>query len=303
MADETGMTDSVSKLSLQQSEPVGQNVMRTSSPAVRPDGDSSFDRLRREFERGEVLRALTVVVPMYCESKRIGRTVETLAKSKLHRDGISFCFVDDGSADDTVAATRAAIRTHQLSNAEVFPLERNLGKGGAVRAGILHVACESHIVGYVDADLSLDPAELLTAVARMRLSNADVLVGERIVDLYKQPKLRRAASLVFRRVATSMVPTGVQDSQCAMKLFRSDVAISVFGPLVTNGFAFDVEILARLKLDRYAVRECPVLWQHQPGSQIATGVDGFKMLRELIAIRGVLRQAEQTKAKSVGEHP
>lgn len=288
---------------MQQSEPVDQNVSGTSSAVVRPDGDSSFARLRNEFERGEVLRALSVVVPMYCESKRIGRTVEILASSKLHRDGISFCFVDDGSTDDTVAAARAAIRTHQLSNAEVFPLERNLGKGGAVRAGILRVACESHIVGYVDADLSLDPGELLTAVARMRLSNADVLVGERIVDLYKQPKLRRAASLVFRRVATSMIPMGVRDSQCAMKMFRSDVAISVFGPLVTNGFAFDVEILGRLKLDRYEVRECPVLWEHQPGSQIATGVDGFKMLRELIAIRGVLRSVEQAKAKSVGAQP
>ena len=252
---------------------------------------TSFDRLRNEFERGEVLRALTVVIPMYRESKRIERTVEALAKSKLHRDGVSFCFVDDGSTDDTIDVTKAAIERFQLSNAEVLPLLRNLGKGGAVRSGILHVASESHIVGYVDADLSLDPAELLTGVARLRLSSADALVGERIVDPAKQPKIRRFASLVFRQVASSLVPTGVRDSQCAMKLFRSDVAVSIFTPLCTNGFAFDVEILGRLNRGRFVVREAPVLWEHQPGSQITTGVDGMRMLRELVSIRRALRNS------------
>ena len=274
----------------------------TSAPsgdASSTRSDSSFDRLRNEFERGETLRALTVVIPMYRESKRIAKTIETLAKSKVHRDGIAFCFVDDGSTDDTVAVATAAIAKFRLSNAEVLKLPQNLGKGGAVRAGILHSAGESHIVGYLDADLSLDPSELLTAVARIRMSKCDALVGERIVDSARQPKMRRVASLVFRRVATSMVPTGVRDTQCAMKLFRSEVAIAVFTPLSTNGFAFDVEILGRLKRDCYVVRECPVLWEHQDGSQIATGADGFKMVRELVSIRSVLRSGATAKPQTV----
>jgi glycosyltransferase involved in cell wall biosynthesis len=304
VADEVGMRDPAPQTSLRESEqllgvPANPDAATLEKmlgkPAVRPTDDgSSFERLRNEFERGEVLRALTVVIPMYRESKRIGVTIETLAKSKLHRDGISFCFVDDGSTDDTIDVARAAIERFQLSNAEILPLKQNVGKGGAVRAGILHVAADSHIVGYVDADLSLDPAELLTGVARLRLSKADALVGERIVDSAKQPKARRLASLAFRRLATSLVPTGVRDSQCAMKLFRSDVAVAIFNPLSTFGFAFDVEILGRLKRDGYVVRESPVLWEHQPGSQIATGSDGFKMLRELFIIRSVLGRPATT---------
>ncbi len=312
VADDEGMRDPAPETSLRESErslgvPANPDSamlekMLGKAPvsSVRPiDGGNSFERLREEFERGEVLRALTVVIPMFRESKRIGATIETLAKSKLHRDGISFCFVDDGSTDDTVEVARAAIERFQLSNATVLPLEENVGKGGAVRAGILHAAPDSHIVGYVDADLSLDPAELLTGVARLRLSNADALVGERIVDSAKQPKVRRLASLAFRQLATSLVPTGVRDSQCAMKLFRSDVALAIFTPLSTNGFAFDVEILGRLKQDGFVVRESPVLWEHQPGSQITTGSDGLKMLLELFSIRSALRGSASSGPRPV----
>jgi dolichyl-phosphate beta-glucosyltransferase len=144
-------------------------------------------------------------------------------------------------------------------------------------------------VGFLDADLSLHPSEVMTALARMELARADVLVGERIVDAANQPKLRRFASLAFRRMSAQFVETGVVDPQCAMKLFRSDVATKVFSALETDGFAFDVEILARLKRDRFVITQTPVLWQHQPGSQVNPATDAISMVRQLLAIRRSLR--------------
>lgn len=245
-----------------------------------------------------MLRRLTLVIPMYKEAKRIERTVATLAASELHRRDIAFCFVDDGSPDDTVGVAERAVAHHKLSNAEIVRLEHNQGKGGAVRSGILRVAEHSHLVGFLDADLSLNPSEVLTALSRLELAGADALVGDRVVEAEKQPKLRRVASLVFRRVAASLVPTGVKDSQCAMKLFRSEVAKQVFGPLETTGFAFDVEVLGRLRKGNYTVAETPVLWEHQPGSQINAATDAVRMIRELLNIRRVLRGGTVASATS-----
>ena len=232
---------------------------------------------------------------MFQEEARIARTVEILAKSELPRHDIGFCFVDDGSTDKTVSVTEAAVIDNGLNNAEIYQLDRNHGKGGAVRAGVLYAARHSHLVGYLDADLSLSPSEVLTALARLELTRADALVGERVVNAEKQPKLRRIASLVFRKIATSLVPTGVNDSQCAMKIFRSSVAEDVFGALQTTGFAFDVEVLARLKLGDFVVAESAVLWEHQPGSKVNATSDSVKMLREVLAIRKMLRSDPRSK--------
>ena len=265
------------------------NLGESAAGSASPDTGDAFSQLRRDFERGATLRTLTVVVPMYREEKRIERTIATLAGSGLHRHDIGFCFVDDGSPDDTIARTYGAIARFGLRNAEVLRLDRNCGKGGAVRAGILHVAVGSQLVGFLDADLSLDPSEVITGIARLELTGADALVGERIVQTAKQPKIRRLGSLLFRRLASSLVPTGVRDSQCAMKLFRSEVAVPLFVAMETTGFAFDVELMARLKRGRYVVTETPVLWEHQAGSQINAGTDAVRMIREVLAIRRMLR--------------
>ncbi len=250
---------------------------------------NAFNRIRHEFERGAHLQRLAVVVPMFREEKRIASSIACLAASELHRSDITFCFVDDGSTDATVDAAESAIVDYGLGNATVLRLPRNRGKGAAVRAGILHVAPTAHVVGFLDADLSLHPSEVMTALARMELAHADVLVGERIVDVATQPKLRRLSSLIFRRIGAGLVETGVVDPQCAMKLFRCDVAAKVFSALETDGFAFDVEILARLKRDRFVIAQTPVLWQHQPGSQVNPATDAVSMVRELLAIRKSLR--------------
>jgi dolichyl-phosphate beta-glucosyltransferase len=249
----------------------------------------AFDAIRATFDISTRLQRLAIVIPMYKEQNRIAATIEVLAASGLHRDDVSFCFVDDGSPDRTVSVTEDAITKFSLLNARVVRLRKNAGKGAAVRAGVLAVVDEAEVVGFLDADLSLDPSEVMTALTRMDLAKTDVLVGERIVDVDSQPKIRRVSSLVFRSLTARLVTTGVKDPQCAMKLFRSPVAKRLFADLETDGFAFDVELLARLKRDRFVVTQVPVLWEHQPGSQINTVTDSFRMIREVLKIRAILR--------------
>lgn len=227
---------------------------------------------------------LVVVIPMFREACRIGRTVERLAKSGLNRSEFRFCFVDDGSPDDSSGVTRSAIDEFSLVNAEVLTLKSNVGKGSATRHGILHAAHKAPVVGYLDADLSLDPSIVIDALDTMSANGADVVVGRRVVDPSNQPWLRLIGSIGYRQIARRIVPTGVNDPQCAMKLFRSDVARPLFEKLRTQGFAFDVEILALLRQDKRYIYEVPVLWEHQPGSSVGWP-DSISMLRELVAIR------------------
>ena len=229
---------------------------------------------------------LTLIIPMYRETARIAATVSALAASTLHRDDIEFLFVDDGSPDDTTLAAQHAIDDVGLRRACILRLSANAGKGGALKAGVQHATGRN--IGFVDADLSLDPTAISKALARLVTTQADLVVGHRIVDGAHQPKFRRVASLVFRRIGHRLVPTRAADTQCAMKLFRGPVAKDLFVDLTTTGFAFDVEILRRADKCNLRLEEVAVAWEHQPGSRLNTVTASVRMLREIFAIRRAL---------------
>jgi glycosyltransferase involved in cell wall biosynthesis len=248
----------------------------------------TFEEIVASIAAEPTVYDLGIVIPMFKETERIAKSVATLAKSTLNVATVQFLFVDDGSNDNTVAVTRAAIKEFGLVNATVLPLVKNVGKGGAVKAGITSLVTNSRFVGFLDADLSLDPSDVSTAFARMQSLGCDLLVGDRVVQYEHQPKFRRIASLVFRAIAAKMTPTGVRDSQCAMKLFKSSVARPLFDALLIEGFAFDVEILVRARLLGLKVSEQAIEWEPQAGSRVNPITDSLRMLREVRTVRNRL---------------
>ena len=235
-----------------------------------------------------VATALAVVVPMYREARRIATTLAIVDRSCLNRPGVRLVLVDDGSDDDTVGAVFRALPDTALAPPLVIQLTRNQGKGAAVRAGML--AADASVVAFVDADLSLDPAVLDAALELMRTTSADVVVGHRIVDTRHQPRLRRMSSLVFRTLVAWLAPTGVSDTQCALKLFTRAAAQELFEPLTTTGFAFDVEILLRARAAGMNVQQLPVAWTHQAGSTVNPLLEPVRMLRDVVLARRAVRR-------------
>jgi len=115
---------------------------------------------RRPSEPG-----VTVVIPARNEAERIAATVAAARALPGVRQVI---VVDDGSDDDT--ATRAS-----QAGAAVMRLERHVGKGGAVRAGIR--AATEGIVLFLDADLGASAAEAVKLVAPVASGRADMTVA------------------------------------------------------------------------------------------------------------------------------
>lgn len=83
----------------------------------------------------------------------------------------------------------------------------------------------------------------------------------------------------------------VADTQCGFKLFEGDVARQLFDGLCLDGFAFDVEIIARALKAGYRVAELPVLWSDQEGSTFRPLRDGMRSFRELAELRRLLAVA------------
>jgi len=135
------------------------------------------------------------------------------------------------------------------------------------------------------------PAARVLRLARNRgKGGVDAVVGRRVVDRAEQPLLRGIASVVFRRFTAAVAPTGVRDTQCAMKLFRTAPARALFSSLTTEGFAFDVEVLLRARRAGCVVDEVPVAWTHQPGSSVDPLAEALRMGRAVLGLRSAVRR-------------
>lgn len=193
--------------------------------------------------------SLTLVVPCYNEEKRLD------AKSFLEwvgaRPSRHLLFVDDASTDHTAAVLDRLRQQH--SRVSVLRLDRNHGKAGAVRAGVLQ-ADASELVGFWDADLSA-PLSEVDRLVDVLVNNPDLLcaAGIRVMRLgarIERSFVRHVVSRVFVTVASSLLKLYAYDTQCGAKLFRRDAVEPLFGEAFASRWLFDIELYLRLRMLR-----------------------------------------------------
>src|SRR5205814_3824468 len=102
---------------------------------------------------------------------------------------------------------------------------------------------------------------------------------------HSQPAHRVASGRAFNFFLRRMGLTAERDTQCGLKGFSASAANALFGALRTNGFAFDVELLARARHDGIRTSPMAVSWNHSDGSRVRPLRDGLDMARSAIAIR------------------
>lgn len=248
---------------------------------------------------------VSVVIPAYNEARRIGPTLEAWTRLAAGRPPASptveIVVVDDGSADATAAVVRDVAA--RIPCVRLIRLDRNRGKGYAIRAGLM--AASGRFVCYTDADLPVDPSALPKFVAALGEVPAEVAIANRtIIGLTPDVPVRRAlASIVFRWLVRGLVLPEIADSQCGFKVFDR-AAITPLLPLLTmDGFAVDVELL-RLALDAdLRVAEIPVRVVHREGSTVRLWHDVLPMALDLLRIavrrRLLLRQIRRARWANV----
>jgi dolichyl-phosphate beta-glucosyltransferase len=221
------------------------------------------------------VNAVTVIVPCYNEASRLDLD---RFEELLDRPNLALLFVDDGSTDGTAALIADWSAAH--GRAELLSLPRNVGKGEAIRAGMIHSAGPADIVAYLDADLASPPAELLRVLDVIdRDDSIDFAMGSRVALLgsnIERSRLRHYQGRIFATIASVVLGLPVYDTQCGLKVIRSTPALdtAVASPFRSR-WVFDVELIARmmraptpLRVD--AIREVPLVeWRDVGGSRLS----------------------------------
>lgn len=199
------------------------------------------------------MSTLSVVIPAYNEERFVGALLEKITAVDLAPLGyaMELIVVDDCSKDGTASIVAAVPGVHLIR------MEKNGGKGRAVRAGI--AAATGDLLIIQDADLEYDPQDYLPMMRALLDGRADIVYGSRYLGRGRHDNQSLAAYLGGRSlslIAWLFTGTSLTDTVTAFKLFRrADIAAL---PLETSGFELDHEITARMAARGKTIVEVPI---------------------------------------------
>lgn len=220
---------------------------------------------------------LSIITPTFNNRKL---TLENCFKLDKHLSGLGLPYemilVDDGSQKEE------RVRQVELPSAcKLIQLDKNMGKGFAVRKGML--AASGACCIYTDIDLPYDLSAIKHSYNLVVKQGFDFVTGDRTLHHsrfeIKQTLLRRITSCIFSKFVTLFVISGIIDSQCGFKVFSGHLANNLFPLLTINRFSFDVEIFYLLLKYNISIKRIPVKLCNTDASTINVLKHAFEMAK------------------------
>ena len=215
-----------------------------------------------------------VVTPTYNERENL----PLLAAGVLQHDGYRLLVVDDGSPDGTGAIADRLAADHP-GRVEVLHRSGARGLGRSYIDGLMHAITEGRadFICQMDCDLSHDPAYLPSLVGAA--ATHDLVIGSRYmnggVSVVNWPIHRILLSAFGNRYILLVTNLAASDCTSGYRCWRREALARLpIGAMVSDGYAFLVEMLYEAKRRRYRIGEVPIIFveRRQGQSKVSSAV-------------------------------
>ena len=235
------------------------------------------------------MKNFSIIIPLYNEEKRLKKSFPILKKflNKFKKYKIEIIFVSDGSTDRTNLMIEN-FKIPKISNLKkkIIKYKKNIGKGYAVRKGVLNASNEWILL--CDTDLSVHPNQIIFWFKdKFLISKRKAYYGSRehLKSKIKASKYRIFLGFFFKVFIKFMFKIDLGDTQCGFKVFHKSYSKKIFKQISSYRFAFDVELTILLKKNKILIQELPLKWTHKDGSKLSFFKDVPKMIIDLILIK------------------
>ena len=227
---------------------------------------------------------LSIIIPAHNEALRIGRTLEDYTSYFSARIGHNFeiIVVINGCRDNTEEIVSEY--SQRFNNVKIHHI-KGRGKGRAIIAGMK--VARGDLLAFTDADGATKAAELGKLFTHLGYSDG-AIASRWLPQSVRSPRQSLSRTIVSRAwniLIRMILKLPYRDTQCGAKLFTRAAISTVINDLTINGFAFDIELLYRLKLKNLQVVEVPISWNNRELSTLNIFHCIPDMLRDLIKIK------------------
>ncbi len=211
---------------------------------------------------------ISLILPVYNEEKRIAASLKSIyhyLRSTGHTYEI--LIVDDGSTDRTLELIRFFSSDKKVI--KIIALNRNIGKGGAIREGVRQA--KGHFIFFSDIDLSVPMTTIPLFLDKLETSY-DVVISSRrqagsTIKMHQHP-LRQSLGHGFTKMASFTLGLNATDLTCGFKGFTYNAAKLLFSKSKINRWAFDAEIIFLARIYKLRTVEVPIIWTNKKGTKV-----------------------------------
>src|SRR3954469_4123490 len=194
---------------------------------------------------------LIIQIPCLNEEDQLPATLGDLPRAVPGFDTVEWLIIDDGSTDRTIEVARR----HGVDH--VVRLTNNKGLAAAFQAGI--DAClklGADVIVNTDADNQYYAADIPKLVAPILAGNADLVVGDRVIDNVEhfsplKKRLQHFGSAVVRRASGTDVP----DTTSGFRAYNREAALQV---TVVSKYTYTLESIIQAGKMLVAVDHTPI---------------------------------------------
>lgn len=229
---------------------------------------------------------ISIIIPAYNEERRLGAMLDAYlphfeAWGEVETE---FLIVVNGSTDGTEALARRYASRH--ASVQVLVEPRMVGKGGAILMGF--DAAHGDVIGFVDADGSTPPAAFQALINVIRSHSPCMVIANRWSPesvIGPQTLARQWASRRFNALVRMFFGLRLADTQCGAKLMHRAVLSAIRRRIFQTRWAFDVDLLLRVREAGFPIHEVPTTWCDVGGSKLRMGRTSVEMFLALVRLR------------------
>ena len=212
---------------------------------------------------------VSVIIPAYNEEKTIRQVLEAVQEVPFEKQII---VVNDGSTDNTYAILEELRGEENLT---IVQCKENRGKGCAIRSGIPYV--KGNVAVIQDADMELNPKDLVPLIEPMINNNVEVVYGSRFMEGRGNASLQNYfANRILAMYTNLLYGCRITDESTGYKAFSTELIKTL--NLRCEGFEFCPEVTSKILRAGYHIHEVPVSYfprTKKQGKKLRFWSDGF----------------------------
>ncbi|NCN40793.1 glycosyltransferase family 2 protein [bacterium] len=215
---------------------------------------------------------LSLIFPCYNEEESLLPTLkEALDFQKSQKFQMEILLVDDGSNDRTIEFFKPFENQVRL-----IRHESNKGYGAAIKTGLFY--SQGQHIAFLDFDGTCDAADCSHLLSHLKVTDSDLVLGNRLHDQSEMPKTRRIGNHLYRHLLRLLADREVvPDDICSgFRVLKRSCAEELFMNL-PDDLSFTPAMTAMALKRGFKVSEIPITYRERFGSsKISLLKDGPK---------------------------